>query len=255
MPVITFLTDFGTRDGFAASMKGVALSIAPDAVVVDATHDIAPGDIEAGAWVLSQYWRLFAPGTVHVAVVDPGVGGERKAIALEADSRCVVAPDNGLVTGVVREAEAWRCVELTEAQYTRSTVSPTFHGRDVFAPVAGHLAAGVTLDSLGPAVTAPRELRLPAPVREPVTVRGRIAHIDRFGNLISDIPADWIDEDWHFQVGRAKLAGLRKTYSDVAAGDLLAVVGSMGTVEIAARDRSAAKELGVARGDPIIARR
>jgi S-adenosylmethionine hydrolase len=255
MPVVTFLTDFGTREGFAASMKGVVLSTAPGAQLLDATHDIQPGDVEAAAWVLGQYWDRYPPGTVHVAVVDPGVGSQRKALALSADESYVVAPDNGLVTAVIRAAGSWRCVEISEPRYMEPSVSPTFHGRDVFAPAAAHLAAGVALDALGAPLPRPYLLPLELPRRRDAEIHGRVAHIDRFGNLITDIPIEWIDGNWRFAVGSKEVGTLRRTYSDVGSRKPVVVPGSMGTVEIAVRDASAAEKLGAARGDPVLASR
>lgn len=250
--VVTLLSDFGTGDGFAAAMKGVVLALAPDVQVVDATHDIEPGDVEAGAWVLFQYWNLYPSGSVHVAVVDPGVGSARKALALTADDRFVVAPDNGLITRVVGSADSWRCVEIVEPSLTRPAVSATFHGRDIFAPAAAHLATGVALERLGPYVTDPVRLAIERPQRLKGEVRGRIAHVDRFGNLITDIPADWVGKEWSFRIGDRRVGPLRTTYADVEAGELVALIGSVGTVEIAARDAAASKKTGAARGDPVV---
>jgi S-adenosylmethionine hydrolase len=255
MPVVTLLSDFGTADGFAAAMKGVILGIAPDVQLLDATHDIAPADVEAAAWALSQYWALYAPGTVHLAVVDPGVGSARRALAVAADGRYLVAPDNGLVTRVLQAASSWRCVEVTERAYMRPRPSSTFHGRDVFAPVAGHLASGVALERLGPPVEEPCLLSIDPPHRRDEEIEGCVVHIDRFGNLITDIPGAWVDSSWVFEVAGRELGGLRRTYSDVGVGEAAVVIGSAGTVEIAARDESAAKRYGVARGDAVRARR
>lgn len=257
MPVVTLLSDFGTQDGFAAAMKAVILDIAPRVQLVDATHEIAPGDVEAGAWTLAQYWKLFPAGTVHLAVVDPGVGGRRRAIALSADGRHVVAPDNGLVSRVLATAERWSCVEIVETRYLRPNPSATFHGRDVFAPAAAHLANGLPLERLGPSIDDPQRLSTEPPSRTPVEVRGRITHIDRFGNLITDIPGDWVDGSWRFVVGESAVdvGFLRRTYSDAEKGTLLAVIGSAGTVEVAARGASAAQLLGACRGDPVIGQR
>jgi S-adenosylmethionine hydrolase len=255
MPVVTLLSDFGTADGFAAAMKGVILGIAPDARLVDATHDIAPGDVEAAAWALSQYWALYPSGTVHLAVVDPGVGGARRAIAVLADDRYVVAPDNGLVTRVLQAATAWRCVEVTEPAYLRPQPSSTFHGRDVFAPVAAHLACGLALERLGPPVAEPCLLSMDPPRRRDDEIEGCIVHVDRFGNLITDIPGEWVDSSWLFELAGRELGSLRRAYSDVGVGEAAVVIGSAGTVEIAVRDGSATKEYGVARGDPVKARR
>ncbi len=255
MPVVTLLSDFGTADGFAAAMKGVIHEIAPEVQIVDATHEIVPGDVEAAAWALSQYWSLYPTGTVHLAVVDPGVGGARRPIAVAADGRYVVAPDNGLVTRVVRAASSWRAVELAESAFLRPDPSPTFHGRDVFAPATAHLARGVPLHKLGPRLEEPCLFRIEPPSRREGEIRGHVAHIDRFGNLITDVPGAWVDEGWRFQLAGCELGGLRRTYSDVAEDEPVVVIGSMGTVEVAIHGGSAAKKLGAARGDPISARR
>lgn len=228
------------------------MSIAPGVRVVDATHEIAPGDIEAGAWALSQYWSLYPSGTVHVAVVDPGVGSARKALAVEADGRVIVAPDNGLVTRVLGSAESWRCVEIKEPRFLRPVVSATFHGRDIFAPVAAHLAGGVLLEELGPRLEEPVMLQIELPVRSEREVRGRVVHIDRFGNLITDIPAGWINQGWVFAVGELRVGPLRASYSDADFGELVTVIGSAGTVEIASRGTAASEKTGAARGDPVI---
>lgn len=253
MPIVTLLSDFGTREGFVAAMKGVILSVAPQAALVDATHDIEPGDIEAAAFVLAQYWDLYPPGTVHLAVVDPGVGSDRKALVLTASRRFVVAPDNGIITRLVAAAGDWRCVEATERRFLRPNPSPTFHGRDVFAPVAAHLASGVPADQLGPPLGHPVLLEIESPVREESRLQGRIVHIDRFGNLITDIPAAWLDAGWRIQLGKYDVGRVRRTYSDVAVGELVAVVGSLGTLEIAVRGGSAWGVTGTGRGEAVIA--
>ena len=255
MALVTLLSDFGTQDGFVASMKGVILDIAPDAGVVDVAHDIAPGDVEAGAWVLGQYWKLFPPGTVHVAVIDPGVGSDRLAIAAQLEGRYIVTPDNGLITHALSAVQSYRCVQITEPRFMRSSVAPTFHGRDVFAPVAAHLERGVRLEELGPPLQRPTTASIEPPTRGDGELRGRIAHVDRFGNLISDIPESWVDDGWRFEVAGKDAGFLRGSYSDVGKGEVAAVIGSMGTVEIAVRESSAAKKLGATRGDHIVARR
>lgn len=254
-PVITLLTDFGTRDGFVAAMKGVILGIASDVTFVDVSHEIEPGDVEAGAFVISTYWRLFPEGSVHLAVVDPGVGSERRALAMQAMGRYIVAPDNGLITHVLRHAEASRCVEISDQRYLRPEPSTTFHGRDIFAPAAGHLAAGVALELLGPALAEPAVLTLKEPVRAPEEIRGRVAHVDRFGNLITDIPAEWLGGVWEIHVAGVNVGEVRRAYSQVAEGEMLAVIGSLHTLEVARRGASAAAKLGVGRGDPVICRR
>lgn len=253
MAVVTFLSDFGTRDGFVAAMKGVVVAGAPGATLVDAAHDIEPGDIEAAAFVLGQYWSLFPPGTIHLAVVDPGVGSARKPLIVVADQRRVVAPDNGLISRVVAAAEDWRCYEVTANRYLPPNPSATFHGRDIFAPVAARLAAGVTPEELGRGFAQPLLLKLEPPIREKSRLRGRIAHVDRFGNLISDIPAGWLDVPWRFRVGERDVGPVRRTYSDAAVGEPVVVVGSLGTVEIAVRGGSAAEGIGAGRGAEVVA--
>jgi S-adenosylmethionine hydrolase len=248
---ITLLTDFGTADGYVAAMKGVIAAIAPDARIDDATHDIAPGDIHAAAWVLGGYWHIYPAGTIHVVVVDPGVGSARRALAAEACSRLFLAPDNGVLTRVFKLAGETSVVAVENARFFRDVVSATFHGRDVFAPVAAHLARGASLHELGPAIHNPVELELPEPDRNNDEIHGAIVHIDRYGNLVTNIPASWVTER-----ARVRVAGrefpLRRTYADVAEGELLAVIGSRATVEISVRDGSAAAVLAVLRGAEVV---
>ncbi|MBI4514083.1 MAG: SAM-dependent chlorinase/fluorinase [Gemmatimonadetes bacterium] len=258
--IVTLLTDFGTADGFVAAMKGVILSIAPQARVIDAVHDIAPGDVEAAAWVLDQYFFLYPEGTVHVAVVDPGVGTERRALAARLEGRYLVAPDNGIGTRVFRRAARLECVSIENPTFMRPEISRTFHGRDIFAPAAAHLASGVPLGELGPVLPDPVRLDLPEPRRiegedgGPVRLEGHVVHVDRFGNLITDIPAAWLEShSWVVSLEKAGGASsvqqvpLRRTYGEVARGELVAVIGSMGTLEVAVREGSAAAALAVGR--------
>ncbi len=247
MPVVTLLTDFGTGDGYAASLKGVIASLCPEARVDDASHEIPPGDIEAGTWALGRYWRLYPPGTVHLAVVDPGVGTERKALAVRADERWLVAPDNGVLTRVLDEASAWAAVAIQERRWLREPVSRTFHGRDVFAPAAAHLAAGVPLEELGPAVRDPVRLALPGFTIAPEAIVGAVVHVDRFGNLVTNIPETWASSG-RIRVGGREVGALRRTYGEVAPGEVLALVGSAGLLEISVRGGSAAAVLGLGRG-------
>jgi len=240
---ITLLTDFGTRDGYVAAMRGVIATIAPQAIVEDASHEVAQGDVMAAAWALGNYWRQYPAGTVHVAVIDPGVGSDRRALAGEADGRFFVAPDNGVLTRVLVDAAAPRLVQIAEPAFLNDIVSATFHGRDVFAPVAAHLASGVTLQQLGPALTDPLRLELLLPQRTGNIVRGRVAHIDRFGNLITNVPADWIAPHARVRFAATDLGEVRLTYSAVATGHAVALIGSSGYLEIGIRDGNAAKVL------------
>lgn len=247
MPRLTLLSDFGTADGYVAAMKGVIASICPDALVDDATHDVPPGDVEHGAWALARYWRLYPAGTVHVAVVDPGVGGPRRALAVSADERLLVAPDNGILTRVLEEAGRWAAVAIREPAFLRPDVSHTFHGRDVFAPAAAHLAGGLELERLGPAVTDPVKLALPRYSITPDAVLGSVVHVDRFGNLVTNIPGEWASSGIVRIEGR-EIGPVARTYADVDPGRLVALVGSAGLVEVSVRDGSAASLLEVGRG-------
>ena len=255
MAIVTMLSDFGERDGYVAAMKGVVLSLAPSAVVVDAGHAVPRGDVEAAAFVIFQYSSLFPAGTVHLAVVDPGVGGDRRALSLEVDGRFVVAPDNGLVSRVLRAAASWRGVQISDPDVFRSPTSSTFHGRDIFAPAAGHLAGGGSLADLGPPLADPVLLDRVDPHREDGAVYGRVVHTDRFGNLISDIPADWVDGRYRFRVEGRDVGPLRASYSDVPSGQPVVLIGSLGTVEVAVRDGSATASLGVERGAAVLGTR
>lgn len=248
MRSITILTDFGTRDGYVAAMKGVMASIAPESRIVDAAHEVEPGDVEAGAWVLSQYWDLFPEGTVHLVVVDPGVGGERRAIALEAGGRTFVGPDNGVATRVISREGTWSCFELESERVGHRPLSRTFHGRDLFAPAAAQIAAGRPPAELGSRFESPLRLPLPEPARTEGGVEGEVVYVDRFGNLITNIPGGWTGSGWEWSVSGRWLGPIRESYSEVEVGELLVTIGSADTLEIAAREGSAATRLGVSRG-------
>ena len=249
-PHITLLTDFGTADGYVAAMKGVIAAIAPDADVADATHEIPPGDVHAAAWVLAGYWRIYPRQTVHVVVVDPGVGSERRAITAEADGRLLVAPDNGVLTRVFAEATELSIVALTNAKFLRDVVSATFHGRDVFAPAAAHLARGHSLREFGRPIDDPVRLNLPEPHRHEGAIDGEVIHVDRFGNLVTNIPAAWVEGRSLVRVAGRELA-LRRMYADVDAGEPLALIGSRHVMEISVRHGSAAEVLGARRGEAV----
>ena len=255
MPIVTFTTDFGTRDGYAGAMKGVVLSLAPQAQLVDITHGIPPHDVMAGAVALAQAAPLFPAGTIHVAVVDPGVGGTRADIVVAAAGQLFVGPDNGVLSLAAKGAR--RIHAIAEASFRREPVSPTFHGRDVFAPAAGQLAAGAGIDAAGPLLEAMVDLQAPSVRRHRAVVEGEVIHIDGFGNLISSIPAAEIPADATVEIEGAEgrfEAPVRRTFSDVDPGALIAYVGSGGQLEIARRDGSAAEKIGAARGSAVRAR-
>jgi S-adenosylmethionine hydrolase len=249
---ITLLTDFGTRDGYAAAMHGVIARITPGVLVEDASHDVPPGDVTAAGWALGNYWRQYPAGTVHVVVVDPGVGSPRRALAAEVDGRFFVTPDNGVLTRVLVDGATARLVQILEHEFMNDVVSATFHGRDVFAPVAAHLAAGVVLERLGPPVSDPVRLELLVPQRSGDIVRGRVVHVDRFGNLITNVPADWIAPGVRVRFAATDLGAVRATYSDVGTGRPVALIGSSGYLEIGIRDGNAAKVLWKGRGTEVV---
>jgi S-adenosyl-L-methionine hydrolase (adenosine-forming) len=251
---VVLLTDFGTADGYAAAMAGVIAAAAPGALVEHAAHDIAPGDILGAALALSRYAHLYPPGTVHLVVVDPGVGTARRPLAAEVDGRAYVGPDNGVFTLVLRGAARAEIVELAP---TGVAVSPTFHGRDIFAPAAARLASGRPLADLGGGVSDPLLLDLPQPVREGAIIRGVVLHVDRFGTLLTNVPASWVRGGLpggptpHVEVDGVAIGPLRRTFADVAPGSLVALIGSLELLEVAVRDGAAARRLQAPPGSPV----
>ena len=247
--IVALLTDFGTHDHYVGAMKGVILSVCPGATLVDITHEIAPQDVTAAAIQLSAAYRYFPPGTVFLVVVDPGVGSARRAIAADAGGYRFVGPDNGVLSLALHDAGGQtRVVELTERKYARPTISATFEGRDRFAPAAGWLARGVDVAALGRAVLDPRLLDLPTPTVTAAGIDGRVMHIDRFGNLITNITAASITQPVAYvDVAGRRIEEVVATYSDVPASAMCALIGSSGFLEIAVNGGSAAGLLGVER--------
>ena len=244
--IITVITDFGTADGYVGEMKGVLLSRAPDAVVVDITHDIAPQDVASARLTVARVWRRFPSRTVHLVVVDPGVGTSRAALAVESDGRFLVGPDNGVLSPALLIAGA-RAVALPVA----AVAAPTFHGRDVFAPAAAALASGARLVDLGTEAPQPVISRTPEPRRvAPGTLAGEVIAVDRFGNVITNLVG--------LHGGTIEVNGLhlpvRRAYGDVQSGSPLAVVGSTGLIEIAVRNGDARTRLGLERGARVVLR-
>jgi S-adenosyl-L-methionine hydrolase (adenosine-forming) len=260
--LITLLTDFGTSDYFVSAMKGVILSINPDVHLVDITHEIAAQDIEAAAFTLLAVHSSFPSGTIHVAVVDPGVGSARRAILVETGGQFFVGPDNGIFSYICeREPEA-RALELTNKEHFRAPVSSTFHGRDVFAPVAAALSTGVDPSEFGKQITNPVRLAsLIAEKSKNGTVKARIIHIDRFGNCITNItPPDltekMIADGAYLIANGAKVKSFRKSFSEQGGRgrEVFGIWGSAGFLELAATDKSAAKILKAKRGQPVVLR-
>jgi S-adenosylmethionine hydrolase len=247
--IVALLTDFSTADSYVAEMKGVILSARPEATLVDVTHSIPPGDVRSGAHVLGRVWRRFPPGTVHLAVVDPGVGTTRAALAIAAHDRFFVGPDNGLFTPVLGDASA--IVELP----TPPDASPTFHGRDLFAPAAAALAGGRPIAGLGTRLAGePVRLAYPEPHYEGKTVVGEVTYIDRFGTLVTNLTPELVPPYARVEIEDVDAGPLRRTFGDVPTGGLVCYVGSGGEVEIAVRDGSAARRLGIGVGGRVRAR-
>jgi S-adenosyl-L-methionine hydrolase (adenosine-forming) len=240
-PLITLLTDFGTADSYVAEVKGVLLSRVHGGQLVDISHQVPPGDIRAGQYILARVWRRFPQGAVHLVVIDPGVGTARRALAAEAEGHYFVAPDNGLLSPLPAEAH-FVSLPIPEG------IAPTFHARDVFAPAAGQLAIGASLTHLGHTISDPYRSPLPTPHHDGAAVVGEVVYVDRFGTLISNVPGELVEPGVRIKVSGTDVGTLARTFGDVARGQLLAFVGSGGTVEIAVRDGSAARLLGAGIG-------
>jgi S-adenosyl-L-methionine hydrolase (adenosine-forming) len=238
--LITLLTDFGTADGYVAELKGVLRSSAPGVELMDLSHDLAPHDVDAARLAVARYWRRFPEGTVHLVVVDPGVGSSREAIAVSSDGRLLVGPDNGVLSPALLLPGA-QVVSL----HVPADAAPTFHGRDVFAPAAAALARGANLESLGSPHGDPVVRRTPEVVREPDGwFRGEVIVVDRFGNAVTNLLAV---HGGDVRIGSRDVP-VRRTYADVDTGAPVALVGSSGLIEIAVRDGNAAAVLGLERG-------
>jgi S-adenosylmethionine hydrolase len=256
--IITLTTDFGQRDPWVGIMKGVILGVIHDVHLVDLTHEIAPHDVLEAALALEAVVPFFPEGSVHLAVVDPGVGSPRRAVALSARGHLFVGPDNGLFTPFL-EGRDWRAVEIEGTSLGGAEPSRTFHGRDVFAPVAGRLAAGASLASLGPQVRDLVRLRWPVASRTPEGVVGEVIHVDRFGNLVTSIRVVDIGPGVVPAVNividvAGDLLCLVGTYTDIPAGKAAGLIGSSGRLEISMREASAAAALGLRRGAQVLVR-
>lgn len=248
-PAIACLTDFGTRDWYAGTLKGVLLSRAPGIPILDLSHDIPPYDVRAGALALAAAAPWFPRRTVFLAVVDPGVGSDRALLAAEADGRYFVGPDNGLLMLALTQARRRRIVHLARPRYWLPGVSRTFHGRDILAPVAAHLARGGSLLALGPPVRPRVPLPWPAPQRTGRRWAGRIVHIDAFGNLITNLPGSAASGS--VVRCRGRRVPVVSSYAAGRAGRLAAVVNSLGLVELAVPGASAATRLRAQREDAV----
>jgi hypothetical protein len=257
--VIAFLTDFGTQDHYAGTMKGVVLGICPDATLVDVTHEIPPHDVMAGALELAATYKYFPTGTIFVVVVDPGVGSARRGLAADTGDYRFVAPDNGVLTAVLRETPAKKIVELTERRYARPTVSRTFEGRDRFAPAAAWLAKGIQLAALGRPVSEIQRLELQAPELVGDSIHGTVVRVDRFGNLVTNIDRKLVErlgqEGIAIDAAGKAVGRLVATYAELPLDGVGALFGSTDHLELAAPSASAAERLGLTRGAVITVRR
>ena len=248
---IALLTDFGTSDYYVGAVKGVILSINPTANVIDITHEIEPQDVASAAFILRACYQDFPVGTVFLCVVDPGVGSDRRAIIVETDRYYFVGPDNGLFSFVLSETAAVHVIE--NRRYFRPLVSSTFHGRDIFAPVAAHLSKGVEFQEFGPRIddaivladSEPRQI-------DEKTIEGRVIHIDRFGNLVTNIPDSIAERFSKIEIAGTSITELRRTYADSRSDQAFAVVGSAGLIEISVNRGSAAIVLSASMGTKVI---
>lgn len=253
--VITLTTDFGLRDYYVSAMKAVMLGIAPEARLIDVSHDIPSQDIMAGSWVLKNSAMLFPSKTVHVVVIDPGVGTERHPIALQIEDQYFVGPDNGIFSLLTPDND-YTAVRLTRQQYLRESPSNTFHGRDIFAPAAAHLSRGVPLEELGEPLDELVSYRWMQPIADRDGVQGTIIHIDKFGNLITNIPDALVravveGKKVKIYVGNVILNDISDTFGTVAEGEPVAYIGSAGMLEVGINKGNAEEMLGVQKGTQI----
>jgi S-adenosylmethionine hydrolase len=256
-PIISLLTDFGEKDHYVASMKGVILKINPQCALVDITHEVRPHDIQEGAFILANAYSYFPKGTIHLSIVDPGVGGMRQPVLLVTQNYFFVGPDNGLFTFIAQRAKVKQVVVLTREKYFLPKVSTTFHGRDIFAPVAAYLSLGIRPNAFGYKTSALKKLRYQKPIIKEGKLSGEVFHIDTFGNLVSNI-----DEEKFFrfiggrpfviQIGRTVIRSLKKGYWEGKKGEKIALIGSGGFLEISIREGNAQKILKVKRGSQVV---
>ena len=252
-PIVAFLTDFGTRDHYAGTLKAVVLGVCPDANLVDIGHEIPAHDVVAGALELAACYRYFPAGTIFLVIVDPGVGSSRRGIAADCGDYRFVAPDNGVLSAVFRETPPRKVIELTERKYARPTVSRTFEGRDRFAPAAGWLAKGIALVSMGKSISNYQVIDLPRPEVLPDHIAGEVMRVDRFGNLITNIDRRTLEQFADgkaigITIGDREIARIVATYAEAPAGELCALFGSTDHLEIAVNAGDAAAALRLGRG-------
>jgi S-adenosylmethionine hydrolase len=256
-PIITLLTDFGLKDPYVASMRGVILTINPRCTLADITHQVNSHDIKEGAFILGQAYSNFPKGTIHLSVIDPAVGSSRKPILIVTKNYFFVGPDNGLFTIALRRERVKQVVVLTNQKFFLSKISSTFHGRDIFAPVAAYLSLGVKPESFGPSIKSWHHIPFPDPAMKQEKLIGEIVHVDAFGNLVSNIDRKSLhqfskDYSFDIRIGRRNISSLKKGYWEGKRNELMALFGSAGFLEISIRKGNAQKFLKIKKGDPII---
>jgi S-adenosylmethionine hydrolase len=255
-PIITLLTDFGLKDPYVASMKGVILSINPQCTLVDITHQVSPYDIKEGAFILAQAYSTFPKGTIHLSVVDPGVGSPRKPILFVTKNYFFMGPDNGLFTFALKKENLKKVIALGKMEFFLPEVSPTFHGRDLFAPVAAHLSFGIAPESFGRVIKSWNEISFPEPVLRQEKLIGEVVHIDTFGNLVCNIDYKNLlkfskSRPFVIKIGKRTMRGLKKGYWEGRKDEPMALIGSGGFLEISVREGNAQRLLKAKKGDPI----
>ena len=255
--IVTLTTDFGTQDAYVGALKGILLGLCPDARIVDISHTIAPQDIMECAFVLREAAWCFPPGAIHLAVVDPGVGTDRRPVALRCGEHFFTGPDNGIFSLVLDGAPPDACIQLDRPQYWRTdTPSQTFHGRDIFAPAAAHLANGTPIERLGSAIDRLAPMKWARPITDDHGVQGWVVHIDRFGNCITNIPRNMVEERRTERpvkcfAGNTVLEGVQPTYAAVEAGEPLLQYNSSDLLEVAVNAGNAAELLSIRKGNPV----
>ena len=254
--VISLITDFGTKDGYAGVMKGVILNINPQAILVDISHDVSPQDTSEAAFVLKNSYAYFPKDSIHLVVVDPGVGGKRKAILVDAGEHLFVGPDNGVFTHIYDCEKVDKVIELTNERYFLPNRSRTFHGRDIFAPVVAYLSMGLSPNTFGDECNDLITIENPQPVLEGGVIRGIVFHIDSFGNIITNIPEVLFRQSvgegrYSIIAGEETIKAVKDSYSEVDDGEVLAIFGSSGYLEIAVRNQNGQERLRLNKGDEI----
>jgi S-adenosylmethionine hydrolase len=255
-PIVTLLTDFGEHSGYVAQLKAAILEVSRDVVLVDISHSVGPQDIASAAWLLRDVAEAFPPDAIHVAVVDPGVGTARRIIGVKTSRGVYIAPDNGVLTLVIDDFVPAALIELDDSGYWRSTISATFHGRDIMGPVAGHLATGIPLSEMGSSLTDIQRLSLPRAVVTEYEIDGVIIRIDTFGNLITNITALDLAEvssgaELNWECRGHHTQAFVETYATGRPGDLVALMGSSARLELAIVNGSASQELQASVGDAV----